>query len=344
MSLFQSALFERTQKKFVHCKKAIDTDATGIQYPQWLKHLDDCYFQNTQRIRAWGFYVRYTANMPTQDNYTNNYVETSFRETKDNQFDITKCFNLPDLLSKLLSESAIYKTKLAELGHNRTAHYKYNKSKFYRKKGNITKKDIMEVRGGNFIVEDKEKKRFVNLNIFSGFCECAKGKNCGQCHHKMSVAEHFKIAGFSVIPKTDPNMRALWHYIAYGETLPSHMYRGLNNKNNVLDVEQFVSNKVTESQMEEVEDMEDMEHFEGQEEEIEDMDADNREDYEDVEDFSEEEITMFKMVREDFGDKIVNEMESSTGNTELKKAIRSVSKKMEQTMTSKTSAKIAKSI
>ena len=97
----------------------------------------------------------------------------------------------------------------------------------------------------------------------------------------MSVAEHFKIAGFSVIPKTDPNMRALWHYIAYGETLPSHMYRGLNNKNNVLDVEQFVSNKVTESQMEEVEDMENMEHFEGQEEEIEDMDADNREDYED---------------------------------------------------------------
>ena len=156
----------------------------------------------------------------------------------------------------------------------------------------------------------------------------------------MSVAEHFKIAGFSVIPKTDPNMRALWHYIAYGETLPSHMYRGLHDKNNVIDVEQFVSNKVTESQMEEVEDMEDMEHFE----EIEDMDADNREDYEDVEDFLEEKITMFKMVREDFGDKIVNEMESSTGNTKLKKAIRSVSKKMEQTMTSKTSAKITKSI
>ena len=132
-------------------------------------------------------------------------------------------------------------------------------------------------------------------------------------------------------------MRALWHYIAYGETLPSHMYRGLHDKSKVLDVEQFVTDKVAESQLS---DMEENDYFEDQDDRNQDDESFEDVDNEESEDFSEVDITMFKMIWEDFGDKIVKEMELSKNNSDLKKAVRSVTKKMEQTMTSKTSTLI----
>ena len=113
MGVFQSALYARTEESFLQCKEDIFEDATGKKYPQWEEHLKKNYFQNTQRIRSWALYVRYTEKMATHNNNTNNYVETSFRETKDNQFDRIKCFNLPELLSVLMDHSTSYKTKLA---------------------------------------------------------------------------------------------------------------------------------------------------------------------------------------------------------------------------------------
>ena len=130
MRLFQSALYARTEASFLQCKEDIFNDAIGELYPQRLKHLRESYFKTTQRIISWALYVRYTEQLPTHENNTNNYVETSFWETKDNQFDRIKCFNLPDLLSVLMDHSSSYKTKLTDIGNNRVSYYKYSKSKY----------------------------------------------------------------------------------------------------------------------------------------------------------------------------------------------------------------------
>ena len=133
-----------------------------------------------------------------------------------------------------MDHSESYKTKIRDLGNNRTAIYRYKKSKY------VLKEDITNIDGGNFIVREgrKGKESFYRLHIYSGFCECSKGKNCGPCNHNNSVAKHFKVSGLSVIPESDTHMRVMWHFIAFGQTLGNHWYRGLKDgKETVINVE-----------------------------------------------------------------------------------------------------------
>ena len=81
--------------------------------------------------------------------------------------------------------------------------------------------------------------------MFTSFCDCKKGRNSGPCSHKSAIAQLFGVFGFSVIPETDPKMKALWLFIGFGTVLPDHMYRGLNDKNgSQLDVQSFIEEKV----------------------------------------------------------------------------------------------------
>ena len=135
-------MYARTESQFIEEKLNLFDDAFTLKYINLKKHLNESYFNSQQRIRAWAHYIRIEEKLPTHNDNTNNYVESSFRETKDNQFDRTKCFNLPDLLSTLLDHSEYYKMKLADLGNKRTANYKNNnmKHKYVIKETNIKKK------------------------------------------------------------------------------------------------------------------------------------------------------------------------------------------------------------
>ena len=112
----------------------------------------------------------------------------------------------------------------------------------------IGKEDIYSINGGNYIVNEEEKngkEMFYRLNIYSGFCECGKGKNCGPCKHKNAVAHHFQVSGFCVLPETDPHMQEMWHYITFGKTLENHWYRRLHDgKETSIDVETFISERL----------------------------------------------------------------------------------------------------
>ena len=273
-------MYARTETQFKENKQSLFEDDLSEKYPNWKKHLEDSYFKSQLKIRAWAHYIRHEEKMPTHNDNTNNYVESSFRETKDNQFERTKCFNLPDLLRTLMDHSESYKTKLADLGNNRIANYKYNKSKHILQETKIKEKDITNIDGGNYIVKEERngKEFFYRLNMYSGYCECSKGKNCGPCVHKSSVAKHYKECGFSVIPETDPHMRAMWHYIAFGKTLSNHMHRSLNDEAHI-DVESFITERLEESE-------EDMEYENENEEnyEFEDMEQEQEQEETNIED------------------------------------------------------------
>jgi hypothetical protein len=338
LKLLQSAIYARTFRHFLRCKQNIEEDPIALQYPQFLNHVYKPYFKDEDRIEAWAHYFRHERNLQTHGNDTNNYVETSFRETKDNQFNRTKCFNVPDLLSVLLDHSDSYKTKLTDLGNNRTAHYRYNKSKYIGKKTSIKKDKITELGGGNFIVEDnvKGKTEQFRLNIYTGFCECKTGSNCGPCQHKTSVSQHFNISGFSIIPEQDPNMRALWHYIAYGRTLSSHMYRGLHDSNKqVLDVEAFINERLAEPTSEydeyEHENMDarsESESIDSSDESNDNDSSDESNDNETEDLITDDKVNTFRKAWNNYGEKIIQEMQASKNSKDLNKGVDSVIRMM----------------
>ena len=119
-------------------------------------------------------------------------------------------------------------------------------------------------------------------------------------------------------------MRAMWHYIAYGVTMPNHYYRGLKDTGKSVDVEEFILERVKESHVEEM-------NISSAEPSDNDQDEDFKDDTDEEEKeemFSPEDIASFKNTWEDFGIKIVNEMENGNTNQELKKSIESVTKIM----------------
>ena len=83
----------------------------------------------------------------------------------------------------------------------------------------------------------------------SGFCECKAGSNCGPCKHKGSVSKYKILAEFNVLPESDVNIRALYHYIADGAVCTNSRYRDLNHPNKVLNVSKFVEDRTTALQI-----------------------------------------------------------------------------------------------
>ena len=172
---------------------------------------------------------------------------------------------------------------------------------------------------------------FYRLNIYSGFCECGKGKNCGPCKHKNAVAHHFQVSGFSVLPETDPHMRAMWHYIAFGKTLENHWYRGLHDgKETSIDVETFISER-----LENPSDIstEETDVFFETETEPADQNSDNEsEDDDDVK----ETIENFKDTWKKYGERIVSKLSKERPNLEILKAVKSATKVMMKSLKSQT--------
>ena len=56
---------------------------------------------------------------------TTNYVEISFRITKENQFNRVKAYNLPDYLDIVLDDSVYYVQRCIDIGNNRNQNSRY---------------------------------------------------------------------------------------------------------------------------------------------------------------------------------------------------------------------------
>ena len=166
--------------------------------------------------------------------------------------------------------------------------------------------------------------------MYSGFCECSKGKNCGPCDHKSSVAKHYNECGFSVIPESDPHMRAMWHYIAFGKTLSNHWYRSLNGEEQI-DVESFINERLEDNE-------EEMEYENEENYEHEDMEQESESNTDVLQEETNVEVVVenFKSIWKNYGDKIVSLLQNNTKNTNLIKAINSAAKIMTKSLKSET--------
>ena len=316
---FKALVYAETKDDFDEKKNDIESED---KYPSWLHHLESAYFE---REEAWAMFYRKEQNLPTHNTHTNNYIETSFLDTKEHQFQRQKCYNTPELLSIMMDKSEPYKQKLIELGCNQTAVLRYNNSRYNCFPSSIQSDDIIDLGESNFIVESEtNKSKQYKVNMKSGFCQCPVGKSCGPCKHKAAIAKYRGVAGLSVIPENDPCMRAFWHYIALGEIQPEWMYRDDNDDDESnLNIQEFIESKIRESRScEDDNNMSDQDAERNYEEDPKEnkQDEANDDDYEElIEDFS----RMWTL----YGERVVMEF-TNNPNTDWEKATKCALKKL----------------
>ena len=94
--------------------------------------------------------------------------------------------------------------------------------------------------------EGQNNEDWYLLDLLSGYCSCPVGKTCKPCKHKAAAAKFSGKAYFSVTPSNDPCMRALYHYVATGKTLPSYCYRNTGSPDSNPRVDEFIEEMVKE--------------------------------------------------------------------------------------------------
>lgn len=239
---FRALLYAKSSSEYDKKKTELLSDKTFLKYPNFINHLIKVYFN---RQDVWAIFVRNEKKLPTHSTNTSNFVEASFRLTKDGQFNRTKAYNLPDLIDILFDDSVYYKKRLLDIGNGRFGAFSNTKSRYLLKKTNIQEKQIFDIGESHFIVESESTPDVhYQVDMNSGFCECKAGVNCGPCKHKKAITKYKGLAEFTVLPECDAKARALYHYIAEATVCKSSWYRDLKDTSeNIQNVTDFVDKR-----------------------------------------------------------------------------------------------------
>ena len=281
-ALFHAMVYAESETEYEEAKEALEEDEVVARYPQYLRHLERRYFP---RHEEWSISVRYRDQLPTHGCNTSNIVERSFRVEKDNCFNRTKAYNVVEVLNIKLDDHEHYRRRLINLGNG--LHHQFRQSKYKVSKTNLKKEQIQEVGDGVFAVQSlTDPEVWYTCNMYSGYCQCMGGRNCGPCVHKSGIALHFKVAMFNVLPSMDPRSRALYHLIAVGQAQDAAWYRTSEDHTEVADVDQFVEDYEAKcsSAPESLPVLPDLqpEHNDGMEEEADDVEEEDSDDEEEV--------------------------------------------------------------
>ena len=231
-------MYANTREEFEKCEDIFKSNEVSLMYLNFQAHIHKMY---SHRVDTWALYSRKERELPTRGSNTNNYCEASMRTTKENQFGRVRTFNLTELLQVICDDSAIYVTKLIDVGNGRDTALKQSKSKYLGKDSKITLEQIVDIGEDTFIIESEtSEQKWYTCNMQTGYCTCPVGSTCAPCKHKSAVAKHTGKTYFSVTPSNDPCQRALYHYIAWGRTLEPHMYRNINDPVSEPKVAEFI--------------------------------------------------------------------------------------------------------
>ena len=134
------------------------------------------------------------------------------------------------------------KNKLINIGNNRDTVLKQSKSKYIGKESTIREDQVVDLGEGRYLVESEtDDDVWYIADMQSGFCSCPVGKTCKPCKHKAAAAKYYGKVYFSATPTNDPCMRALYHFVATGKSLPSYCYRNVGEPNSDPKVDEFIA-------------------------------------------------------------------------------------------------------
>ena len=219
IQLFRNVLYAETADQLSARLEDMYSNPVMLKYPQYQKHLLRDTFP---KMTAWSIFHRISQKLPTSGQNTNNMVESSFRYTKDTQFNRLKAFNLTDMLTLVLDNSEHYSNKCIDAGNNVIKSWLKNcHSKYVIKVPNIDPGQIVDLGGDAYLVpsETQQDVSYV-VDMVLRCCTCPQGRLCGPCKHKVAVSKAKNVPSFDVLPTHSPQMRQTYMYIGTGRTMP----------------------------------------------------------------------------------------------------------------------------
>ena len=219
LNLFRSVLYAESESELSDSLEQMYASPVCLRYPQYQAHLMRDTFP---KIKAWSMLHRITNLLPTSGNNTNNYVECSFRYTKEDQMNRHKAYNLPDLLTILLDNSEFYVNKCVDTANNVLESWLRNcHSKYVLKKSNIDPDQIVQIGPHSYLVPSEshsDVSYLVDMKV--RHCSCPQGQLRGPCKHKQIVSVSKNVQSFDVIPSKNPLMRKQFMFLGTGRQMP----------------------------------------------------------------------------------------------------------------------------
>ena len=233
-NMFKMVVYASNEADYCDKKTHLLENSKIQKYPKLRNHLITDILPRKQK---WALTTRIENKLSTHNVNTTNFVEISFRITKENQFNRIKSYNLADLLDIILDDSIYYVQRCINIGNNCVSECRNQKSRYFAKHTNIAVEKIIKVDNDvtYLVPSETVEGKFYNVNMELGLCECAKGMLRGPCKHKHIVAEHFNILSCDVIPKSESRVRAFYHFLTPGTEKDANWYRSLSHQEGVAD-------------------------------------------------------------------------------------------------------------
>ena len=181
LAMFRKLVYSDTEERFNEADEEIKSHQLYQKYPAFRFHIEE---HVLPRKEQWSLLYRIQDSLPTSSVNTTKYVESSFRWTKESQFNRHRAYNLLDLLKIVMDNSEHHARKCIDMANNLLTSRLINQnSRYLAKKSAIDPQKIVRMDDGSFSVPSETKKDvYYTVNMELRLCECYNGRLKGQDH------------------------------------------------------------------------------------------------------------------------------------------------------------------
>ena len=130
--MFRQLVYSDTERLFDSALTEMTADELYAKNPQFKKHIETDVLPKKDQ---WSLLYRVKEKLPTSSVNTTNYVESTFRWTKETQFNRHRAYNLLDLLRIVMDDSQYHARRCIDMANNTlTSRLKNQKSRYRAKK------------------------------------------------------------------------------------------------------------------------------------------------------------------------------------------------------------------
>ena len=189
LKMFRKLVYSDNENLFKMSTLEMKNDLLYKKYPTFQKHIEQ---DVLPRKNLWSLLYRIQEKLPTSSVNTTNYVESSFRWTKEHQFNIHRAYNLLDLLSIVMDDSQYHARRCIDMSNNLlTSRLKNQKSRYLPTISGIDSSKIIMIDDYTYHVPSETKKDvFYTVNMELRLCDCYMGQLKGPCKHKSIVCKY----------------------------------------------------------------------------------------------------------------------------------------------------------
>ena len=228
LKLFRELVYSDSDQLFTKAENGMKNYVLYKKYPAFRQHIEE---DVLPRKEKWSLLYRINEKLPTSSVNTTNYVESSFRWTKESQFNRHRAYNLLDLLRIVMDDSQYHARRCIDMANNvLTSRLKNQKSRYLAKKSSIDPTKIVRIDDSSFSVPSETVKDvFYTVNMDLRLCDCYMGQLKGPCKHKSIVNLTQNIPSFDVVPTMNAEMRAVFMFLGTGKKSDPNWFKPLSS-------------------------------------------------------------------------------------------------------------------